>query len=286
MPAALAHRGACARIRRAHERGPAGGLFGDLLHNLPAWLVSLVFHTVAILLLGLWMIEPPEQSLGIFLSTALSYQDLPGETGDPENPADEAFEFDDAGATDYQSVMADMLGANDELAELAKMDVDVPDSIGRMPSLEAEDMAKLPPAAGGGNALRPRPGASGESAPARRRDVVHRGGGCAGASSGLPGTKTRTAVGASTPSTEPPNAMADATAAAAYTATRPGRRWRCCRCSERARPTSKANTPPPSSTACGGSPTSRAATATSAARAAGGCTPMDWPRSSCAKRMA
>ncbi|MCX7425739.1 MAG: terpene cyclase/mutase family protein [Planctomycetia bacterium] len=150
VPAALAHRGARVRIRRTRERGLAGGLFGDLLHNLPAWLVSLVFHTVAILLLGLWMIEPPEQSLGIFLSTGLSYQDLPGETGDPENLANEAFEFDDAGATDYQSVMADMLGANDEMAEMAKMDVDVPDSIGRMPSLEAEDMAKLPPAPAGG----------------------------------------------------------------------------------------------------------------------------------------
>ena len=93
-------------------------------------------------------------------------------------------------------------------------------------------------AAGAGrrNALRPRPGASGESAPAAGRDDRTPRRRSPGDSNGSPGTRTPTAVGVWTPSTEPPNATAGATVAAKRTATRPPRRWRCCRCSARARP--------------------------------------------------
>ncbi len=85
------------------------------LRDLPAWLVSLIFHAVAIILLGLWMMEEP-QNRGIILSTAISPQDYEGEQG-KINLDEKAFEFDEPGAIDFETSL-DAMG-------IAKIDPDV-----------------------------------------------------------------------------------------------------------------------------------------------------------------
>lgn len=67
-----------ARTSRVRRRGTISWL-GRLLRSLPAWLISLVFHVVALLLLGLWMIEPPQRPVSIVLATDLGWDNTEGE---------------------------------------------------------------------------------------------------------------------------------------------------------------------------------------------------------------
>lgn len=101
VPAALIHRSARERLRRWQQDEGLRGLSRRLIGDLPAWLVSLVFHAVLIILLGLWLTPQPEHR-GIILATAISPQDYEGEQG-RLSLDEKAFEFDEPGAIDFPS---------------------------------------------------------------------------------------------------------------------------------------------------------------------------------------
>lgn len=112
VPAAQVYRSARARLAQLRrQEGPLGTL-RRFLRNLPAWLVSLVFHAVVMILLGLWMMDEP-QNRGIILSTAISPQDYEGEQG-KINLDEKAFEFDEPGAIDFETSLDAMGIANIE----------------------------------------------------------------------------------------------------------------------------------------------------------------------------
>ncbi len=132
------------RIARLGKEGTLGVWLNDLLKDLPAWLVSLVLHLVAMLLLGLWIVEPPEDDLSITLSTAESWQDLPGEIEELDPLTDEALEFDDPGAIRLEPVEAEPDTAGEAPIELPKPYVGGPDLAGDLPILSDEMMVDLP----------------------------------------------------------------------------------------------------------------------------------------------
>lgn len=65
--------------------------------DLPAWLISLVFHLVAVLLLGMLTAPGRPAAPAITLSTSINYRDTPGEDGSLEFPDKNSWEFDEAG---------------------------------------------------------------------------------------------------------------------------------------------------------------------------------------------
>ncbi|OHB68188.1 MAG: hypothetical protein A2V70_11755 [Planctomycetes bacterium RBG_13_63_9] len=146
MAAAEVHRGARAHIRNIYEKGGTAVLFGNLLKDLPAWLISLVVHLVAILLLGLWYDEPSEDSPSITLATSISYEDLEGGR-DMAEQTPEAFEFEDPGAIEMPGNV-EVAGAPSRHVDLEPMEVpiDVPDPVGRLPSALTRSTTPLPPA--------------------------------------------------------------------------------------------------------------------------------------------
>lgn len=115
VPAAQVYRSARARLAQLRRQEGFYGTTRRFLTNLPAWLISLVFHAVAMILLGLWMMDEP-QNRGIILSTAISPQDYEGEQG-KINLDEKAFEFDQPGAIDFEATL-DSMG-------LAKIEPDV-----------------------------------------------------------------------------------------------------------------------------------------------------------------
>ena len=145
--AALTQYGTRAKIRELYEKGSLWILWRNFFDDLPAWLVSLIVHLVAILLLGLWVGNMPETSETITLSTTVSEEDLDGGDWEPEELEAEAFEFEDAGAVTLEDVTP--------LEELAESEIDLggeamlpPDPIGMLPDL-ADTSMLLPVAASG-----------------------------------------------------------------------------------------------------------------------------------------
>ncbi|MBN1912582.1 MAG: terpene cyclase/mutase family protein [Pirellulales bacterium] len=134
----------------------------------PAWLISLLVHLIGILLLGLWMIEPPQRPLAIFLSTAVAYQDLEGQEGELERLDQDAVEFETPGSVEHELPKSDERGTVDDLLPLAEM-VDIRDPFGNQPDLNAEE-ALPTPAGTVGNMFQGRD-------PSVRANLVYRDGG-------------------------------------------------------------------------------------------------------------
>ena len=108
---------------------------GHLPPVLPAWLVSLVFHMVAILLLGIWTLAPALDKTSIHLSTAVGYQDLPGDEALVDDLPDEAFEFDDAGATTRDESTSDAIAVGNDAFSTEDLKVDLPDPLRSLPEM-------------------------------------------------------------------------------------------------------------------------------------------------------
>lgn len=124
------------------ESGPWSRWFKDL----PAWLVSLVFHLVAVLLLGLWVIKPAERFDSITLATSVSYEDLEGDVHPIDAPDADAVQFDDPGTVSFDE-LATLLspGPSDVLFQ---SDVVVPEDLtGKLPEVTELPLA-LPATAG------------------------------------------------------------------------------------------------------------------------------------------
>jgi len=90
--------------------------------DAPAWLISLVFHLVAFLLLGMLTAPGRLPPPAITLSTSINYRDSPGEEGLLEERAHLPNEFEEAGlVTDVQLPADQEVGLVDQFA---------PDSLG------------------------------------------------------------------------------------------------------------------------------------------------------------
>jgi len=135
--AADVHRGARAKVREIYEKGGLAVWWSELFKDMPAWLVSLVVHLVAMLLLGLWMDEPPREDLELTLATSVSYEDLEGDQGEIEESQPEAFEFEDPGAIEIDNVVEDTGTAPEDAVDLEPVEpvVDIPDPVGHLPDL-------------------------------------------------------------------------------------------------------------------------------------------------------
>jgi len=148
VPAAHVPRGARARVRQIHEKGVLALLLDDILRFLPAWVVSLVVHIVAILLLGLWMIDRAKEAPAITLATSLSDEDLPGEGQEIVQPKLDRPEFEDFGGIELKNVLEETGAALETKVDLADSEstVEVPNPMGKMPDISSQSLVALPPA--------------------------------------------------------------------------------------------------------------------------------------------
>ncbi|HUT12856.1 MAG TPA: prenyltransferase/squalene oxidase repeat-containing protein [Thermoguttaceae bacterium] len=107
VSASEAHRGTRALVRDLYERGRVAVLWRSLLKDLPAWLISLVVHLVAMLLLLLFGTDPTQGPPTITLSTSVSYEDLEGGQELLDEPLEETFDLGDAGGLEQISDLND-----------------------------------------------------------------------------------------------------------------------------------------------------------------------------------
>ncbi len=129
-----------------HFERPRQSAFGNLYKEIPAWLISTIFHMVLFMLLALWMVDRSDDSLEIFLSTSVSYQDLEGAeslTDDPE----EAIEFDAPGAEQWDDVVDDAKTSGRNDVALDQPALDVPEIAATLPDLSRNEFVSLPPVA-------------------------------------------------------------------------------------------------------------------------------------------
>lgn len=148
VPAAQVYRSARARLAQLRRQEGFYGVARRFLTNLPAWLISLVFHAVAMILLGLWMMDEP-QNRGIILSTAISPQDYEGEQG-KINLDEKAFEFDEPGAIDFEATL-DSMGLAKIEPEISPIDPPLTDfnPVGLVPDrVKTFSTAEQPPPPG------------------------------------------------------------------------------------------------------------------------------------------
>jgi len=98
------------RLQQAQQGRPWHLRMQDWLQNLPAWLISLLLHMAALLLLGLWIPDEGKEK-GIVLSSSVGPYDLESELGhQPEIQMDRP-EFDEAGVLAFEPLSAkDLLG--------------------------------------------------------------------------------------------------------------------------------------------------------------------------------
>ena len=152
VAASETRRGARAHVRKLYEKGGVAVFLGRLLNDLPAWLVSLVVHAVALLLMGLWVPSTPEKPELITLSTSVSYEDAEGDFAIDDPLPTESFEFEDAGEIEFDSSLPE-IGAGDQLPVLHTATMEIP--IERPLSLKsvseeafAPNLVELPAAVG------------------------------------------------------------------------------------------------------------------------------------------
>ncbi len=148
VAASHVHRGARAHVRDIYEKGGIAVLLAGLFRDLPAWLISLVIHLIAICLLAIWFDVPVDDSPTITLSTSLSADDLEGEQGEIEETLLDVFEFDDPGAIEIEGVIEEVGAPTKDEVVLDPVDVplDVPDPVGNLPAVATRPSSQLTPA--------------------------------------------------------------------------------------------------------------------------------------------
>ncbi|MFW6108045.1 MAG: prenyltransferase/squalene oxidase repeat-containing protein [bacterium] len=89
--------------RSAVEQWDEQAARSNLLDALPAWLISAVFHFVLLLLLSLWMIQPPADDIELTLATTIDAVDISGNQS--EDDARRPRDFEDPGALESLNVI-------------------------------------------------------------------------------------------------------------------------------------------------------------------------------------
>jgi len=142
-----AQHGARARVRDLQTKGTIGVLWSNLSGDLPAWLISLVLHLVAMLLLGLWADRAEHDTRPITLSTNVGYEDLEGAIEDVplEGP-----EFEAPGAIDLDELTEVIQSPGRPEPQLEEgMSMDPPDPLGDHPLTITQLTLGGPPAVAG-----------------------------------------------------------------------------------------------------------------------------------------
>lgn len=123
-------------IPSAIAQTPPDGALERVLDDLPAWIVSLVVHMVAVLLAGMWFVGPPKEDRGITLSTSVSDAHVKPDLGALDGQVLQLPEFDDSGGTGLQSLAS--------LDPPDRIDVTVPGplSADRLPASPEATMAQ------------------------------------------------------------------------------------------------------------------------------------------------
>lgn len=136
-----------ARLRRAREGRPLGTLLGNLLEDMPAWLVSLVVHMVALLLLSITFGRAVDDDRRVTLSTSVGPENLESELGLSPEPL-VTHEFEDGGLLAWQPVSSSAVLGDPQL-DLAPKDPGLSAPV--MPLLRSEPLTLVstPPAAPG-----------------------------------------------------------------------------------------------------------------------------------------
>jgi len=123
-------------VEQWDERAGMLGMFDAL----PAWLISAVFHLVLMLLLSLWMIEPPDEEIEITLATTVDALDEPGNQSKDDAP--EPRDFEDPGAVETITVL-EVPGASPEdsiVPPVVEVPVDAGIVLGDAPELAVRNM--------------------------------------------------------------------------------------------------------------------------------------------------
>jgi hypothetical protein len=145
-PASQVPRGARAHVRNLYEKGELAVCLHRWLKDLPAWLVSLVVHLIALLLLSLCYGTPADKAPAITLSTSVSMDDLEGQQGKLNEPLLEAFEFEDPGSVDLKN-MVEQVGApgQDRLVpEPLEMPLRAPRAVADLLGASADELLPAP----------------------------------------------------------------------------------------------------------------------------------------------
>ncbi len=140
------------RLRQAQQGRPWRLRVQDWLKNLPAWLISLLLHMVALLLLGLWMPEEKKPT-GFVFSTSVGPYDLETELG--QQPEIEVLrpEFDEGGLASEPLSLENLLGDPNMPKALLDPGLHRPDSSSQPPDPLVNEVA---PALRPGSLLRGR----------------------------------------------------------------------------------------------------------------------------------
>ena len=120
------------RLRQAQQGIPWHRRVQAWFQHLPAWLISLLLHMVALLLLGLWIPEEKKPT-GIVFSTSIGPYDLESELGQQPEIEVQRPEFDEGGLAFEPLSIQDLLG--DPNLEKTLME----------PGLERPDSSPMPP---------------------------------------------------------------------------------------------------------------------------------------------
>ncbi|MBN2294007.1 MAG: hypothetical protein JXM70_16395, partial [Pirellulales bacterium] len=127
-----------------HLERPKQSAFANLSKEIPAWLVSMIFHMVLFMLLALWMVDTTGDSLEIFLSTSVSYQDLVGAENAPDDPIEEAVEFDVPGAEQWDDIVDEAKTSGRSEVALDDPDLDLPEIPAVLPDLSNNSFVSMP----------------------------------------------------------------------------------------------------------------------------------------------
>lgn len=143
-------RGTRAHIRDLYEKGGLAVFWSRLFKDLPAWLVSLVVHLIALLLLSLWYASPADETPAITLATSLSPDDVEGQQG-RLTALVEAFEFEDPGAEELKNTLEQLGGpSEDPLAlEALELPLRAPHTVGNLADSAANALMPAPLAPAG-----------------------------------------------------------------------------------------------------------------------------------------
>jgi len=100
VPAAEVYRGPRARVRQVAQEGELLVVLREWSQDLPAWIVSLLVHAVAMFLLGLLSFPPDDGPIPLVLATAVDDLELEGQQADPLTNDPKAWEFEPAGSVE------------------------------------------------------------------------------------------------------------------------------------------------------------------------------------------
>jgi len=147
VSASEVHRGTRALVRDLYERGRVAVLWRSLLKDLPAWLVSLVFHMVLLLLLAIFGANPEQGPPQITLSTSVSHEDLEGGQELLDEPLEETFDLGDAGGLEQPGELNDPGALVDLEPPIIPPDdpSDRLNPVGRLPTRTEMPTSEIPP---------------------------------------------------------------------------------------------------------------------------------------------